>query len=398
MNILYITTVFPEETDNSTIYTDLAERLSLDHNITVVTNVERKKKKKTYLIEERGCKVLRIKTGNQYNVSFIEKGISLMTLSLLFIKGIKKYLGNENFDLILYESPPVTLNKIVSFSKKKYKAKTFLMLKDIFPQNAVDLNILKKKSILYKYFKKQEINLYNISDKIGCMSEGNIKYIEKHNVDISDKLCIFRNTKKLQNYNITQSKELILSKYSIPNNKTIFIFGGNMGIPQGLEYLSDCIIQCNQKVSNAFFVLVGRGTEKEKLKEKLKKFNNNVILDNLNREEYELLLLACDVGIISLDYRFTIPNYPSRILSYMELKKPILFATDINTDIKNLANIVKCGLWCPSNSIENFVENVRSLLDKDKRIQYGKNGYDYMLKEFNLSDNIRIINDFMEEN
>ena len=51
------------------------------------------------------------------------------------------------------------------------------------------------------------------------------------------------------------------------------------------------------------------------------------------REEYDNLVQICDVGLIFLNARFTIPNFPSRLLSYTEIGKPVLAATDENTDI-----------------------------------------------------------------
>lgn len=396
MNILYITTVFPEHKDTSTIYTDLAEELGKIHNVTVVTNIERKNKQKTYISEERNCLVLRVKTGNQYNINIIEKGLTLITIDFLLIRAIKKYLKGSNFDLILYESPPVTLSNVVKYAKKKYKSRTFLMLKDIFPQNAVDLDIFKKNSLLYRYFKLKEKELYNISDKIGCMSKGNLEYINKHSNINMDKLTIFPNTKKYKNTSSLFRDKSILSKYNIPHSKVLFVFGGNMGKPQGIDFLGDCIVQ-SQDIEEAFFVLVGRGTEKYKLKHKLKKTKNAIVLDSLPRDDYELLLQNCDVGIICLDYRFTIPNYPSRILSYMEYKKPVLALTDEATDFKNLVLESNCGMWGPSNSIKSFKNNVLKLLNKDIRDLQGENGYNYFLNNFLIDKSINILNTYIQE-
>lgn len=395
MNILYITTVFPESIETSTIYTDLAEELSKMHDVTVLTNIERKRNKKTYLSQERNCEVLRVRTGNQYNVNLIEKGITLVTLNFLMKRALKKYLRNKKYDLILYESPPVTLSNVVLYAKKLYKAKTFLMLKDIFPQNAVDLKIMNKHSLIYKYFRLQEKRLYAVSDKIGCMSNKNLQYINENNDIESNKLTIFENTKKYIKFHCIQNKE-ILMKYGIPTDKIIFVFGGNMGRPQGIEFLGDCIIDC-EKINEAFFVLVGRGTEKEKIKKKLSYVNNAIVLDNLPRDDYEQLLTLCDVGIISLDYRFTIPNYPSRILSYMEYRKPVIALTDLNTDFKELIFNSDCGFWSPSNSTKLFKENVIKLLDKNVRIEKGLNGFKYFLNNLTTEKSVIEINSFLKE-
>ena len=100
---------------------------------------------------------------------------------------IKKYFADVKFDLVLYPTPPVTQVTTVEYVKKRDGAKSYLLLKDIFPQNAVDIGMMKKtgpKSILYKMFRKKEEKLYKISDYIGCMSQANVDYVIKHNPGI----------------------------------------------------------------------------------------------------------------------------------------------------------------------------------------------------------------------
>lgn len=92
------------------------------------------------------------------------------------------------FDLIIYSTPPITFQRAVEYVKERDNAQTYLLLKDIFPQNAVDIGILSKngwKGLIYKYFRKKEKKLYGISDRIGCMSEANCKYILSHNPGFS---------------------------------------------------------------------------------------------------------------------------------------------------------------------------------------------------------------------
>lgn len=128
--------------------------------------------------DSRGITILRISTGNiTGNIGIFEKGISTLTIDLKFKKAIKKYYGDIKFDLILYPTPPITLVNTIKFVKKKTKAKTYLLLKDIFPQNAVDLGMMGTKGVkglIYRHFRNKEKKLYRISDFIGCMSPANV--------------------------------------------------------------------------------------------------------------------------------------------------------------------------------------------------------------------------------
>lgn len=128
--------------------------------------------------------ILKVKIGNTSNVSFIEKGISTVLLESLFNCAIDKYLEDISFDIILYSTPPITLAGVVKRLKRKCGAKTYLMLKDIFPQNAIDIGLFSASSPIAWYFRRKEKKLYAISDKIGCMSPANVKYVLSHNPEI----------------------------------------------------------------------------------------------------------------------------------------------------------------------------------------------------------------------
>lgn len=390
MKILYISTVFPK-TGTSTIYTDLAEALTeKGHEVTVVTTEEKKNHVETTMTEERGCKVLRVKTGNMYDVGLIEKGISTITMPEVLKCALKKHLGDATVDLILFEAPPVTMEGIVDYAKKLYGARAFLMMKDIFPQNAADIGIMKKGSPIYCYFEQKEKHLYQVADGIGCMSKGNMEYLRAKAKISEDKLSIFPNTKRINDVSV-DGKE-IRAKYRIPEDKVVFVFGGNMGKPQGMQFLAKAIIKAGE-IKDAFFVLVGRGTEREKVQEILKECDNNLVLSNLPRDEYEALVSSCDVGIISLDYRFTIPNYPSRVLSYMEYAMPVLAATDRNTDFRELiVEQAKCGIWCESKDEKAFVQAVETLVQNAKmRCDMGRSGRAYLENNFAVERSVELL-------
>lgn len=395
MNIIYLSTVFPKEKDSATIYTDLAEALvKKGHKVTVVAAEDRKKNKKLKRTWERGCEVLRVPIGSLYNVSLLKKGCSIITLSFFMKRAIKK-ISNRTYDLILFESPPVTMAAVVGYGKKIYQAPAFLMMKDIFPQNAVDLGIIKKNSFLYYFLKKKEKHLYQVADKIGCMSKKNCEYLLEHNTLSQEKVSIFPNTKAVRKHKKVIDVKEQRKKYGIPLNSVVFLFGGNMGKPQGMDFLCSGIVEL-EHYQPAFFVLVGRGTERKKVRGYLKNKKNVLLLENLPREEYENLTSACDVGIISLDYGFTIPNIPSRILSYMEYGMPIIAATDKITDIRTMIEEVGCGLWCPSNSIDNFCHNVKWLAEnKEKRVAMGGQGRTYLEEKFDVSKSVELLENYM---
>ena len=390
MNVLFLTmSTFVKNIQASGIYNDLMRKFRDEgHSVYIIYPNERRSGLPTDLVNEDGIQCLGVRTLNVQKTNVIEKGIGQLLLESQFKSALKKYLKGIKFDLILYSTPPITFNNVIIYAKKVSgeKAITYLLLKDIFPQNAVDLGMMNKsgiKGILYKMFRKKEEELYNISDYIGCMSPANVEYVLKHNPLVNrSKVEVAPNSYDIPSISVGTEKNAIRRKYHLPIEKPIFIYGGNMGKPQGIPFLVECMKAVKDR-EDCHFLLVGDGTEYLKLEAFVKETSPKSVsvFRRLPKEDYDALAAACDVGLIFLDYRFSIPNYPSRLLPYLMGKKPIIAATDPNCDTGSIAEENGYGFYCPSNSVECFVEVVNKMLVSDRK-QMGEKGYQYFLNNY----------------
>ena len=397
MNILFLTLSNMEDINQRGIYTDLVRQLSEKGvNVYIVSPRQERENLPTQLTKEGKINILKVKTGNITKTkSFIEKGISTIRIEGQYLNAIKKYFSGIKFDMVMYSTPPITFNKILKYFKKKDNSKTYLILKDIFPQNAVDIGAIKKGSLLWKYFRNKEVNLYNNSDMIGCMSQGNLEYILKYNKFIDKKKVeIFPNAIKPIPRIEKREKDIeVLDKYNIPKDSTLFIYGGNLGKPQGIDFLLE-VADNFHKAENAHLLIVGSGTEFDRIKNYIEtnQPKNVSLFKKLPKDEYDNLINSADVGLIFLDRRFTIPNFPSRLTSYMENSLPILAATDINTDLKDILRKSNSGFWCESGDINCFMNYVQRLSkDKELRNQMGLNGRLYLEENYDVTKTIDIL-------
>lgn len=386
MKILYLSIRYEIEQDG--LYQNLVNALiTRQHSITIVRSKYDISETKYEKISEQ-LNVLSVKTGNPFENNLIKKGMNQISLAQYFKKAIKSFLINEKYDLILYATPPVTLASVVKYCKKKYHAKTFLMLKDIFPQNAIDLEMMKKNSFIYRYFRKQEKRYYQYSDCIGCMSYGNKRYVLDHNLEIdSKKVDIFPNSIKINEIN----------DISFHKEKTVFMFGGNLGKPQNIPFLLK-IIEKLQNYSKAEFVIIGNGNVASTIVNFVKeyKLENFTYKKQVSQKEYEEILKSVDVGLISLDPRFTIPNIPSKFQTYLKLKKPVFAMTDRNTDLKEMIEDHECGWWCAADNEAEIIQTIKYICEnKEEQIQKGKNGFEYLKQEFDVEKNVDKIEAFM---
>lgn len=384
MNILFLSLMPYQSISERDIYTDLLrEFVRNGHQVTVLSPTESCET----VIAQENCTIYQVPTGKIEKTSFIRKGINTILIESRFRSAIKKNLRTTRFDLVLYPTPPITFVGAVAYIKKRDGAKTYLMLKDIFPQNAVDIGIISKHGIqglIYQYFRRKERCLYDVSDYIGCMSQGNVDYILKHNPQLdSRKVGICPNCIEFVDRSVNDAvRGQMREKYGIPQDRRVFVYGGNLGRPQGIPFLIDCLKdqRDNQKV---FFLVVGDGTEYTLLEEYALKADqeNFKLMRRLPKEDYDALVGACDVGMLFLDYRFTIPNFPSRLLSYMQAKLPILACTDPNTDVGRVISEGGFGWWCESNSVDAFRKAVDAATQSNLS-QMGEKSMEYLLQHY----------------
>jgi len=393
LRILYIATSFPEPGKGATIYTDLAEALlASGHAITVAVAEQSRNMKSSRLAKERGIDVLRIVTGNYYGVGFLQKGITTLKIPLLMKRGIRKHLGDMAFDLLLFEAPPITNADLMAWAKKYFGCPAYLMLKDIFPQNAVDLGIIGEKGPVRWYFAAEEKKLYRTADFIGCMSPANRNYLLENNPRLNpEKVELFPNTKRLAEDYRAAGPEM-RNRLGIPDGACVFLFGGNMGIPQYLDLLCEALKECRED-QRIWFLFIGRGNERRRLEQTIEKFDirNALVLDDLHRDDYERITREIDIGLIVLDPRFTIPNFPSRILSYMEYAKPVLAATDRTTDIRDLILEAGFGEWTWSGDTKGFIAKLREMSMRDDLAEMGQNGRNYIEEHFQVERSVAIL-------
>lgn len=388
MNILFLTMSSGfTNIEARGIYTDLMRKFRDEgHDVYIIHPNERRTGKPTEVKTEGRIHCLGVRTLNVTKTNVVEKGIGQLLLEGLFKRALKTHFGNIKFDIILYSTPPITFNNVIKYAKRASggKAMTYLLLKDIFPQNAVDMGMLSKtgvKGVLYNMFRRKEEELYRISDYIGCMSPANVRYVLKHNPNVGvDKVEIAPNSVELTPDKTIQEEgySAMLTKYGLPSDKPIFIYGGNLGIPQGIPFLIDCL-EANADRKDCHFVVVGSGTYYQRLADwyNERKPKAVTVMKGLPKADYDKLVRACQVGLIFLDYRFTIPNYPSRLLSYLEYKMPVIACTDPNCDTGAIAAENGFGMYAPSNDIKAFTAAVDRMLTADIKAM-GNNGYEFM--------------------
>jgi len=220
------------------------------------------------------------------------------------------------------------------------------------------------------------------------MSEANVRYLVEHNPDLdAEKVEVCPNSIEPRNVCAVEPVETLRAKYGIPHAAVVVLFGGNLGKPQGLDFFLDVVDHSGSR-TDVHYVIAGSGTDKQRVWDHFAagQHSNITLLDYLPKDEYENLLCLADVGLILLDGRFTIPNFPSRLTAYMEAGIPVLAATDTVSDIKDVLRESDSGLWVEWGDREGFLAAIDCLRsDPSLRLAMGQRGRRYLEEHYTVA-------------
>lgn len=398
-NIIFLTLAKINDIFENGIYTDLLRQfIKNNYDVTIVCPIERRFKKKTNFREFESYSLLQIKTLNIQKANVFEKGLGTLLIDFQFLYSIRKFLKYKKYDIVLYSTPPITFTNTIRYLKNS-GALTYLLLKDIFPQNAVDLGMIKKGGLIYKYFSNKEKQLYQISDFIGVMSEANKLYLNTHNSNIlNSRIEINPNSIEINPNSIeikSKRNKNIFFKYKIPEKPLKLIYGGNLGLPQGISFFKEVLKEFKNE-NRVYFIICGDGTEATSLKNFIKDgcFENVIFIDLLPKREFDDLVAFSDIGLIFLDRKFTIPNFPSRLLTYLYYKLPVIAATDNVSDVGTVLEKTKSGFKVESGNIDQMKDAISKFIDNRLLIEkYGNNAYNLLIEKYSVENSFKLIDD-----
>lgn len=339
------------------------------HDVTVLTpsaNIN----ENVDILKLDNINIYRFKAGAIKNVPKIKRAINETLLSHNAWKSCKDLLINDKHDLIIYYSPSIFWGSLVGKLKKAWNVKSYLILRDIFPQWAIDNKILKKDSLITKYFEFFESINYKNADKIGLMSQKNLDWF-------NSKYKLERKTELLYNWASNtplENNENYYRKKLNLEDKIIFFYGGNMGHAQDMLNL----VRLAKKMSiyeEAHFLFVGAGDEVDLIQKAIIEddIQNITLLGSINQDEFKILLSEIDVGLFTLNYDHQTHNFPGKLLGYMCESKPILGSVNPNNDLKEVIEDNNAGFITVNTEDEKLFENAKKLLIREERILIGKN-------------------------
>ena len=342
LNVVLVTIDFPPQRTSAAVQMrDLAEEFARQgHKPTII--VPSPGLSNPWKLEHVGAvEVLRIRARPMRDIGYLKRTVNETLLPFMMIAGLyRSPLWKKRWDLIAWYSPTIFFGLLILLLKWRSKGHAYLILRDIFPEWAVDLNLIRKTPI-YWYFRCVAHLQYVAADTIGVQTEANLPYLSRWAHKTGRTLEVLRNW---QRFDIPGSKSSIDFPSTSLSGRKIFIYIGNMGIAQGMDILIDLAASLIDR-RDIGFAFVGRGSEENRLRAMAAQrcMDNILFFGEIPPEEIPALLIQCYAGLIALDPRHKSHNIPGKLLSYLHAGLPVLGRANQDTDLITLINEENVG-------------------------------------------------------
>ena len=355
--LLLIDDYYPSTKSGAKMMHDLAVQFVRDGHESIVVTPSQAVSHKLSISVEEGVTVVRVRGGNLKYTSRAIRGLREFRLSANIWRRARAFFQENQCDIIVFYSPTIFFGPLVRKLKALWRCPAYLILRDIFPQWAVDAGVIKK-GLLYRYLRRKELEQYGAADLIGAEGAGDLEY--------------FRNDPRLRNCRVevlfncmdTQQSPVRGTKYREELgllNKVVFFYGGNIGVAQGVDSILRLALNLRDH-EKAFFLLVGSGTEVQRLQAEIARedLRNVRILPPLPQDEYLRCLAEFDIGIVSLHRNLKTHNTTGKLLGYLLCGKPVLASLNPGNGLAQLLQEADAGIACENGDDDGL--NAAALL------------------------------------
>lgn len=316
-----------------------------------------------------GAQILRLKAPRTKDINYLRRTIGEWSMPRAMWQNLKRSpLANHRWEAVVWYSPSIFHGPLVRRLKRQSGCKGYLIIRDIFPEWAVDLGLLRP-GLAYRFFKWIARQQYDAADIIGVQTPGNLGYFEQWQTARTG-----RSLEVLQNWldKPASDRSSIRIKDTKLKGRKILVHAGNMGVAQGMDILIELADRMRDR-EDMGFLLVGRGNDGIRLRKSATErgLENILFYDEIDPDQIPDLYLQCDVGIVALDPRHKSHNIPGKFLSYMQNGLPVFANLNAGNDLAELIRSEGVGEVCETNDLDELEQRCTALieqLDADPRL------------------------------
>ena len=305
------------------------------------------------LEEIDGVQVLRLKAPLTKDIGYVRRTLGEFTMPFAMLRQFRKSpLSGERWDGVVWYAPSIFHGPLASALKSRSNCKGYLIIRDIFPEWAVDMGLMGR-GLPYRFFDAVARYQYSVADVIGVQTPGNCGYFDQWQQQPG------RTLEVLQNWldKPAQARCSIRVNETTLAGRKVFVYAGNMGIAQGMDILLDLAEKLHHR-TDVGFLFVGRGSDASRLKASAedRKLYNVLFYDEIHPDEIPDLYSQCSAGIVALDPRHKSHNIPGKFLTYMQSGLPVLANINAGNDLAGIIRHENVGRVSEDGSADTLAQ------------------------------------------
>jgi glycosyltransferase involved in cell wall biosynthesis len=306
-----------------------------------------------------GARVLRLRAPRTKDVGYVRRTAAELAMPFAMMRQLHKSpVGRERWDGVVWYAPSIFHGPLVKFLKKRSGCRGYLIVRDIFPEWAVDMGLMGR-GLPYRFFDAVARYQYSVADVIGVQTPGNERYFQAWRAQPGRRLEVLQNWLDKPG----QKRSSIRIEDTRLAGRKVFVYAGNMGVAQGMDFILELADRFGQRTEIGF-LFVGRGSAVGGLKAAAaeRSLDNVVFFDEIDPDEIPDLFAQCSAGIVSLDPRHRSHNIPGKFLTYMQCGLPVLASVNAGNDLGQLVRDERVGQVCEGQRLEELSQCAEKLL------------------------------------
>lgn len=352
MNVLIVTDTYPPlRTSGAQQIYDLGQAFIQEHHQVTIVTPEPNQTQSIDIQTQEGVLVVRVKCFQTKDVNYIQRTAAEFINPFVIWSHLKSsQIINQKIDGVIWYSPSIFWGPLVKRLKAHFQCKSYLILRDIFPDWARDLGLIKDGPVFW-FLKAVEKFQYQQADRIGVQTPNSLTYFVDQHPNLKDKcevLWIWIGESKAKPCSIDLSQTPL-------KGRSIFVYAGNMGVAQNMDCLIDLASELKDR-QDVGFVFVGRGSEVQRLQRRVSDegLDNTLFFDEIDIDEIPALYAQCKAGILTLDQRHKTHNIPGKLLSYLRSGLPVLAIINPGNDLADMLMEMKVGIAIDDSSLSSI--------------------------------------------
>ena len=361
--VIVVTEVFlPVETSTGFIMSQIADRLSRDHRVLVLTgpaSYERSKElggpSKAF---PANVEVVRLRAPAFDKNRLLGRVARQVVLSIgLTVAVMRRAMWN---DTVLAVTNPPPLVFLLGCLRRFKRFKFMLLVHDIFPENGAAVGIYSEETTLYRILKRFSDKAYSSADVIISIGRDMADVIKAKILGPPPDVHLIENWADIDGVRPISRGLSRIGEWGL-SEKVVVLYAGNLGRAQGISELMRILSRIRNE--DVHFVISGAGVNMDNIKTNPMSFVT--LQPPFTRDEQSVVLGSCDIGLVTLGRGMYGLGVPSKAYNLMAAGKPILFIGPRDSEIFRLVKENEIGWAFDWDEPERYEAFLNALCRED---------------------------------